>query len=60
VNLGKLSAAKLNATWVNPVDGKATPLGALSNQGVKSFTTPDGWEDSLLVLESAESKAKLP
>ena len=58
VNLSKLSATKLTATWVNPVDGKATPLGALSNQGVKSFTTPEGWEDSLLVVEAPRGQAK--
>jgi hypothetical protein len=58
VNLGKLSATKLNASWINPVDGQASRLGPLSNQGVKSFNTPDGWEDSLLVLESPNAKAE--
>ena len=58
VDLGKLSAAKLHALWINPADGKVIPLGPLSNPGVKSFTTPDGWEDSLLVLESPDGQAK--
>ena len=60
VNLGKLSATKLNASWINPAHGKVTPLGLFPNQGVKSFTTPEGWEDSLLVLESPDAQAKSP
>jgi len=51
VDLGRLKSAKLAASWVHPVDGKATPAGSFTNQGVKPFQTPDGWEDSLLVLE---------
>ena len=60
VDLGKLRAAKLNASWISPVDGQLTPLGPLPNQGVKSFTTPDGWDDSLLVLEASDDRAKSP
>ena len=56
VDLGKLNAAKLNATWINPMDGKATRLDAIPNQGVQAFTTPEGWEDSLLLLESQGAK----
>jgi hypothetical protein len=58
VNLGKLSVAQLNASWVNTQDGKSVWIGTFSNQGVKSFTTPDGWEDSLLVIESSDSTVK--
>ena len=60
VDLGKLRAAKLNASWISPVDGHVTPLGPLPHQGVKSLTTPDGWEDSLLVLEASDDRAKSP
>ncbi len=56
VDLGKLSAPRLNVFWVNPVKGDATPLGQVSNKGVKSFTTPVGWEDALLVIEAAEAR----
>jgi hypothetical protein len=28
------------------------PIGRLANTGVKSFSTPDGWEDALLILEA--------
>jgi hypothetical protein len=53
VNMNKLSAAKVNASWIDPRSGVSTPLGEFSNAGVKSFSTPDGWEDALLVLEAA-------
>jgi hypothetical protein len=35
-----------------------TPLGLFPNQGVKSFTTPEGWEDAVLVLDSPGGQAK--
>ena len=54
VDLGKLKATRLKASWVNPSDGKSVPIGTFANQGVKSFTTPEGWEDSLLVIESSD------
>jgi hypothetical protein len=54
VNLSKLSPAKLDLSWVNPITGESTPIGQESNTGVKSFSTPDGWEDSILILEAAD------
>ena len=55
VNLSKLIAPKLNLFWVNPITGEPTPIGQEPNTGVKSFTTPEGWEDSILILEAAKS-----
>jgi hypothetical protein len=59
VNLSKLNAARVNVFWVNPITGEATPMGQESNAGVKSFSTPEGWEDSLLILEAGDSSAPL-
>ena len=56
VNLAKLTAPKVNVFWVNPVTGEPKPIGRESNTGVKSFTTPEGWEDALLILEAADSR----
>ena len=56
VNLAKLTAPKVNVFWVNPVTGEPKPIGQESNTGVKSFTTPEGWEDALLILEAADSR----
>jgi hypothetical protein len=57
VDLSKLKGTKINISWVNPITGDSTPMGQESNTGVKSFRTPDGWEDALLILEAADSPA---
>lgn len=54
VNMNKLSAAKVNLLWIDPRTGQQKPLGQEPNTGVKSLSTPEGWEDSLLVLEAAD------
>jgi hypothetical protein len=54
VNMGKVSAANVNASWGNPRTGDSVPIGRQSNTGVKSFSTPDGWEDAILLLEAGE------
>jgi hypothetical protein len=53
VDMSKLSSPKIKASWVNPITGESTPAGQGNNAGVKSFSTPDGWEDALLILEAA-------
>jgi hypothetical protein len=55
VNMGKLNAPRVNVFWVNPITGDPKPVSQESNTGVKSFSTPDGWEDALLILEAADS-----
>ena len=58
VNMSKLNAPKVNVFWVNPITGEQTAVRQESNKGVKSFTTPNGWEDALLILEAAESPGR--
>jgi hypothetical protein len=58
--MSKLNAAKVNAFWVNPITGDPMPIEQESNTGVKSFSTPDGWEDALLVLEAADGPVAPP
>ena len=54
VNMNKLSpAGKVNAAWVDPRTGESVSAGSFSTAGVESFSTPDGWEDALLILESS-------
>jgi hypothetical protein len=55
VNLGKIGAAKVNLSWINPETGVATHMGRESNMVVKAFTTPKGWQDAILILEAADS-----
>jgi len=57
VNMSKLKATRVNVFWVNPITGDPTPMGQELNTGVKSFSTPDGWEDALLILEAVDSPA---
>jgi len=54
INMNKLSpAGKVNASWIDPRTGESVSAGNFSNAGVESFSTPDGWEDALLILESS-------
>jgi hypothetical protein len=54
VNMDKLSAARVQACWIDPRTGAPAPIGALDNTGVKAFATPAGWEDAVLVLEGSQ------
>ena len=53
VDMTKLRGAKVGGFWFNPKSGEQTPIEPLTNKGVKAFSTPEGWEDAVLVLESA-------
>ncbi|MFC1718022.1 putative collagen-binding domain-containing protein, partial [Candidatus Poribacteria bacterium] len=51
VRLDKL-ASSADALWIDPRTGESQAAGSFANTGVASFTTPDGWEDALLVLSA--------
>jgi len=52
IDMNKITGASpVNARWIDPRTGKSNLIGRLSNSGIKSFSTPDDWEDALLVLE---------
>jgi hypothetical protein len=51
VNLSKLPTGEVRAFWLDPRTGESKAAGRLSNSGEPSFSTPEGWEDALLVLE---------
>jgi hypothetical protein len=53
INLNKLAAGKVTARWIDPRTGDSVPAGSVTNTGVQSFSTPAGWEDALLILESS-------
>jgi hypothetical protein len=53
VDLGKLaSRKKVKASWINPATGNSTSAGRFKARGEKSFETPAGMEDSILIIES--------
>ncbi|MDH4238151.1 MAG: glycoside hydrolase family 140 protein [Phycisphaerae bacterium] len=55
VNMNKITAAsKVNAFWVDPKTGDSVSIDSLSNKAVGSFSTPDGWEDAILILETSD------
>ena len=52
IQMDKVKAgAAIMASWVDPRSGDSVPAGRFAGKGVEPFTTPDGWEDALLVLE---------
>jgi hypothetical protein len=51
VRLDKL-AGPADAFWIDPRTGGSQDAGRFVNTGVASFSTPDGWEDALLVLSA--------
>ncbi len=54
VNLAKIKGADTaKAFWIDPRNGKSVPIGTCPSTGSKSFTTPDAWEDALLILEAS-------
>ncbi len=57
VNMDKVAGGGVNAFWVDPRTGDAAAAGSFANSGTRLFTTPDGWEDALLILEAAQSPA---
>jgi hypothetical protein len=55
VDLGKLGARKTaKAIWIDPRDAHEVPIAEVPTTGSHSFSTPDGWEDALLVVEAVE------
>jgi hypothetical protein len=53
VDMDKLRApGKVQAFWIDPRSGEESRLGAPSRGGARKFTTPDGWEDAVLVVEA--------
>jgi hypothetical protein len=55
VDLTKLAGPAITAFWVDPKTGKPLATGTCANEGTRSFSTPDGWDDALLILETAGS-----
>jgi hypothetical protein len=49
VAMNKL-AGKVRASWIDPRTGESKSAGVYTNKGTRSFTTPTGWEDALLVM----------
>ena len=55
LNMDKIIAAKVDARWIDPKTGNSTAAGSFSNTGTQSFSTPEDWEDAILILEPSGS-----
>jgi hypothetical protein len=55
VNLGKISGAKLNASWYNPRNGELKKADQVTNKGQQKFTPPSSGygQDWVLILDDA-------
>lgn len=54
VNMSKLAAGTVSVVWIDPRTGASLTAGRRKNAGVESFSTPDEWEDALLILEPSD------
>jgi hypothetical protein len=55
ISMDKLAGAKVDARWIDPKTGNATAAGSFLSTGTQSFSTPEGCEDVILILESSSS-----
>ncbi len=44
--------ALFSAIWIDPQTGKKHQIGSFKNVEPKTFSTPEGWEDALLLIEA--------
>ena len=59
INMNKLDGEKeADAFWIDPRTGDEVLIGTFANTGVRSFTTPEGWEDALLVIEPTSRRGR--
>lgn len=54
VRMAKLATGPVRTNWVDPKTGVRTPAGKYPNTGTRSFSPPDGWDDAILLLETAD------
>jgi Putative collagen-binding domain of a collagenase/Protein of unknown function (DUF4038) len=60
VDRSKFTAgSQASVSWVDPRTGKSISIGEVPNSGGQQFTTPDGWEDALLILESPGGRVRV-
>ncbi len=48
---GIVKGATAKASWIDPTTGTGDEIGGLPARGVRSFSTPEGWHDALLLIE---------
>ncbi len=52
IHMDKFTAGtQAKASWIDPRSGESASAGIFPNSGVQAFSTPEGWDDALLILE---------
>jgi hypothetical protein len=51
LHMDKVAAPQVGARWIDPKTGSVTAAGSFPNTGVSAFSSPEGWEDAVLILE---------
>jgi Protein of unknown function (DUF4038)/Putative collagen-binding domain of a collagenase len=58
VDLTKISGARSEAEWIDPIAGQRQPLGNFPTKGTQSFARPAGWQDAILVVKAVDNHAR--
>jgi hypothetical protein len=53
LDLSRLAGRRSEGFWIDPRSGEPLPVGRFANLGERTFATPAGWEDALLVVQNA-------
>jgi len=54
MDMTKIAPAKrAHAFWIDPRSGDRISIDSFPTTGIRDFSTPDGWEDALLILEAS-------
>lgn len=57
INVDKITSQKpVDAFWINLSTGDRRTIGKYGNSGTKSFVTPAGWDDALLLLDATTTR----
>ena len=51
-----IASGPVTASWINPRNADALVIGTFLAKGVRAFTYPPEWEDSLLIIEATEDR----
>jgi hypothetical protein len=52
------ASTEVEASWIDPATGTRAPIGCFAAAGARSFSTPDGREDAVLVLETPSDNSQ--
>jgi hypothetical protein len=52
IDMGKITGGTtVEARWIDPRSGDTVFIGTFPGHGLREYSTPDGWDDALLILE---------